>query len=97
MKTFNKVLLNALATLSMFAQSTNTEDYGIREFYGEILQSHSSFVHPDMNFFYAFATDNGVFYELDLETLKVSRTLYTDGTPLQGVFMCQGAECENLM
>lgn len=64
---------------------------------GEILQSHSSFVHPDMNFFYAFATDNGVFYELDLETLKVSRTLKTGGTPLQGVFMCQGAECENLM
>ena len=64
---------------------------------GEILQSHSSFVHPDMNFFYAFATDNGVFYELDLETLKVSRTLYTDGTPLQGVFMCQGADCQNLM
>ena len=64
---------------------------------GEILQSHSSFVHPDMNFFYAFATDNGIFYELDLETLEVSRTLPTGGTPLQGVFMCQGAECENLM
>ena len=65
--------------------------------YGEILQSHSSFVHPDMNFFYAFATDNGIFYELDLETLEVSRKLPTGGTPLQGVFMCQGAECENLM
>ncbi|MCK5676990.1 MAG: hypothetical protein KAH72_00745, partial [Flavobacteriaceae bacterium] len=64
---------------------------------GEILQSHSSFVHPNMDFFYAFATDNGVFYELDLETLEVSRTVDTDGTPLQGVFMCQGAECENLM
>lgn len=63
----------------------------------EILQSHSSFVHPNMNFFYAFATDNGIFYELDLETLEVSRTLKTEGTPLQGVFMCQGAECENLM
>jgi len=63
----------------------------------EILQSHSSFVHPDMNYFYAFATDNGVFYELDLETLEVSRTLETEGTPLQGVFMCQGEECENLM
>jgi len=65
--------------------------------HGEILQSHSSFVHPNMDFFYAFATDNGKFYELNLETLEVSRTLYTDGTPLQGVFMCQGAECENLM
>jgi len=63
----------------------------------EILQSHSSFISPDMNFFYAFATDNGIFYELNLETLEVSRTLKTGGTPLQGVFMCQGAECENLM
>jgi DNA-binding beta-propeller fold protein YncE len=63
----------------------------------EILQSHSSFVHPNMDYFYAFATDNGVFYELDLETLTVSRTVKTGGTPLQGVFMCQGEECENLM
>lgn len=65
--------------------------------HGEILQSHSSFVHPNMDFFYAFATDNGKFYELNLATLKVSRTVETGGTPLQGVFMCQGAECENLM
>ena len=64
---------------------------------GAILQSHSSFVHPDMNFFYAFATDNGVFYELNLETLEVSRTVETGGTPLQGVYMCQGDGCENLM
>jgi len=64
---------------------------------GEILQSHSSFVHPNMNYFYAFATDNGVFYELDLETLTVSRTVKTGGTPLQGVFMCQGDECQNMM
>ncbi len=61
------------------------------------LQSHSSFVHPNMNFFYAFASDNGIFYELNLETLEVSRTVETGGTPLQGVFMCQGADCENLM
>ena len=65
--------------------------------HGEILQSHSSFVHPNMDFFYAFATDNGIFYELDLEALSVTRTLKTGGTPLQGVFMCQGEECENLM
>ncbi len=64
---------------------------------GEILQSHSSFVHPNMNYFYAFATDNGIFYELDLETLTVSRTVETGGTPLQGVFMCQGDECQNMM
>ena len=64
---------------------------------GEILQSHSSFVHPNKNYFYAFATDNGIFYELDLETLTVSRTVDTGGTPLQGVFMCQGEECINEM
>ena len=64
---------------------------------GEILQSHSSFVHPNMDYFYAFATDNGIFYELDLETLTVSRTVETGGTPLQGVFMCQGEECVNEM
>ncbi len=64
---------------------------------GEILQSHSSFVHPNMDFFYAFATDNGVFYELDLETLEVNRSVETGGTPLQGVFMCQGGGCDNLM
>jgi len=62
-----------------------------------ILQSHSTFVHPDMDFFYAFATDNGVFYELNLETLEVSRSVETGGTPLQGTFMCQGEGCENLM
>ena len=64
---------------------------------GAILQSHSSFVHPNMDFFYAFASDNGIFYELNLDTLEVSRSVETGGTPLQGVFMCQGADCENLM
>ena len=64
---------------------------------GAILQSHTSFVHPDMNHFYAFATDNGIFYELDLETLEVSRTLETGGTPLQGVFLCDGQSCSGMM
>ncbi|MEA3418853.1 MAG: hypothetical protein U9Q90_05585 [Campylobacterota bacterium] len=71
---------------------------GLQQVEGVILQSHSSFVHPNMNFFYAFATDNGIFYELDLEKLELSgRNVDTGGTPLQGVFMCQGADCENLM
>ena len=64
---------------------------------GQILQSHSTFIHPEMNLFYAFATDNGIFYELDLETLKVSRTVEQGGTPIQGVFMCQVDGCQNLM
>ena len=63
----------------------------------EILQSHSSFVHPNMDYFYAFATDNGIFYELNLDTLTISRIVETGGTPLQGVFMCQGDACQNSM
>ncbi|WP_143108609.1 YncE family protein [Bathymodiolus thermophilus thioautotrophic gill symbiont] len=53
---------------------------------GQILQSHTSFVNAVQSYFYSFATDNGTFYELDLETLDISRTLYTGGTPRQGVF-----------
>ncbi|WDE03463.1 hypothetical protein SG34_018970 [Thalassomonas viridans] len=63
---------------------------------GTILQSHTSLVSPDMNYFYAFATDNGIFYELDLNTLEVSRTLETGGTPLQGVFLCDGQNCKDM-
>ena len=74
----------------------NIEVSGVQQ-NGAILQSHSSFVHPNGDFFYAFATDNGIFYELNLETLEISRKVKTGGTPLQGVFMCQGADCENLM
>jgi hypothetical protein len=54
---------------------------------GEILQSHTSYVSPDNNFYYAFASDNGVFFEINLENLTVSRTLETDGVPVQGSFI----------
>jgi len=62
---------------------------------GTILQSHTSFVNPEFSHFYAYATDNGIFYEFDLETLEVSRTLHTGGTPLQGVFLCDDLRCPN--
>lgn len=51
---------------------------------GTILQSHTSFTDLSGNFFYAFASDNGKFYEVDLNSLKVTRTLQTGGTPKQG-------------
>lgn len=54
---------------------------------GTISQSHTTYVDPKGDFFYAFATDNGIFYELDLTTLEVSRTLETGGTPKQGCFL----------
>ncbi len=51
-----------------------------------IMQSHTSFTDIEGDFFYAFASNNGLFYEVDLSTLEVSRTLYTGGTPVQGCF-----------
>ena len=54
---------------------------------GQILQSHTSFVDPDVNNFYAFASDSGIFYELNLNSLTITRTVNTEGTPRQGVFI----------
>ena len=54
---------------------------------GQILQSHTNYVSPDSRYYYAFASDNGVFFELDLDSLMVSRTLETGGAPVQGSFI----------
>ena len=54
---------------------------------GEILQSHTNFVSPDSKFYYAFASDNGTFFELNLQKLRLNRTLYTGGVPVQGSFL----------
>ena len=51
---------------------------------GTILQTHSVILYRTCNFFYAFASDNGKFYEVDLISMEVSRTLQTGGTPKQG-------------
>ena len=53
----------------------------------QILQSHTSFVDPDGDNFYAFASDSGIFYELNLDSLDITRTVETGGTPRQGVFI----------
>ena len=54
---------------------------------GKILQSHTGFVSLETNSYYSFATDDGIFYELDLDTHKIKRTLNTGGTPMQGSFI----------
>ena len=53
----------------------------------EILQSHTNYVSPDHKFYYAFASDNGIFYEINLQDLQVSRILNTGGVPVQGSFI----------
>jgi hypothetical protein len=54
---------------------------------GQIMQSHTNFVSPDSKYYYAFASDNGVFFELNLKSLRVGRTLITGGAPVQGAFI----------
>jgi DNA-binding beta-propeller fold protein YncE len=61
---------------------------------GAILQSHTSYVSDDGRYFYSFATDNGIFYRVNLDTLAVEETLDTGGTPLQGVFIETTSEDE---
>jgi hypothetical protein len=38
-------------------------------------QAHTSSVSPDMNYFYSAASHDGVFFEIDVETLAISREL----------------------
>jgi len=54
---------------------------------GEILQSHTNYVSPDNKFYYAFASAYGVFFEINLQNLKVMRSLNTGGVPVQGSFI----------
>lgn len=57
------------------------------EINNDILQSHSAIVSPDGQYYYNFATDNGVFFRIDLDTLEVDKQVYTGGTPKQGAAM----------
>jgi len=54
---------------------------------GEIQQSHTNYVSPDNKFYYAFASAYGVFFEINLQNLKVMRSLNTGGVPVQGSFI----------
>lgn len=51
--------------------------------YDTILQSHSTRISPDSKYYYGFATDNGTFFRVNLETLELNKELYVGGTPKQ--------------
>lgn len=53
-------------------------------------QAHTSAVSPDMKYFYSAASHDGVFFEIDMETLEVTRTLHLDGNALMGSFIWDG-------
>lgn len=52
------------------------------------LQAHPKwYINEDGSKFYSFATADGVFYELDLNTYEITRTLDVGGKPSQGSFI----------
>ena len=52
------------------------------------IQAHPKyFVSKDKYYFYAFLTEEGILYKLDLSTLEVLDTLWVGGKPAQGSFV----------
>lgn len=47
------------------------------------LQAHTGRVSEDNKYFYNFATDQGTFFRIDLDTLTKDKTFFTGGTPKQ--------------
>ncbi len=54
---------------------------------GRKSQGHTASVSPDENFYYAIASHDGTFYELDLNQMAITRSLYLGGYTLQGSFL----------
>jgi len=52
------------------------------------IQAHPKYhVSEDGKYFYAFLTEEGIMYEMDLDSLRVTRTLQVGGKPAQGSFV----------
>ncbi len=53
-------------------------------------QAHTSSVSVDMNYFYSAASHDGVFFEIDMDTLEISRSIELGGNALMGSFVWDG-------
>lgn len=52
------------------------------------IQAHPKYyASPDGKYFYAYLTEEGVLYEMSLETFEVTRRLHVGGKPAQGSFV----------
>ncbi len=54
---------------------------------GRKSQGHTASISPDENFYYAIASHDGTFYEIDLDQMAITRSLYLGGYTLQGSFL----------
>jgi YVTN family beta-propeller protein len=56
----------------------------------DMIQAHPKyFVSPDNKYFYAFLTQEGIMYRIDLDRLEVVDTVWVGGQPAQGSFISQ--------
>jgi len=49
-----------------------------------LTQSHAPYVEPTGRYYYNFWTDGGVFFRIDLNSLKMDKAFYVGGIPIQG-------------
>jgi DNA-binding beta-propeller fold protein YncE len=63
---------------------------------GRKAQGHTTGVSPDQRFFYGTASDAGIFFEIDLDELEVSRAVFLGGYPLMGGFIWNGKVVDNM-
>ena len=63
---------------------------------GRKAQGHTTGLSPDQRYFYGAASDAGVFFEIDLEALQLSRTLYVGGYPLMGGYFWDGKVADGM-
>ncbi len=49
-----------------------------------LTQSHAPYIEPSGNYFYNFWSDGGVFFRINLNTLKSDKAVYVGGIPIQG-------------
>jgi hypothetical protein len=54
---------------------------------GRKSQGHTASISPDENFYYGVASQDGSFYEIDLNQMAITRSLYLGGYILQGSFL----------
>ena len=58
-------------------------DHGFNPNNKHLLQPHFSYLSPDGRYFYTFATQDGMFLKIDLQTLEIVDRLKTGGAPEQ--------------
>jgi hypothetical protein len=79
----NKLTIIDLATQTVKANIDIGQGQEFHEEEKHLLQPHFSYLSKDGKKFYTFATQDGTFLEINLETLTIDRKLVTGGAPEQ--------------